>query len=72
MSVSLPRVEAGNTWMSNLPLLRFLISSAAPHRLGMVGLRGFIDVGPLELGLGLRQAGSAKAQRQGGTKGKGA
>src|SRR5687768_3299920 len=29
MSLSLPRLEAGNTWMSYLPLLRFLISSAA-------------------------------------------
>ena len=29
MSVSLPKVEAGKTWMSNLPLVRFLISSAA-------------------------------------------
>ena len=29
MSVSLPRVEAGTTWLSNLPLVRFLISSAA-------------------------------------------
>ena len=28
-SVSLPKLEAGNTWMSNLPLLRFLISAAA-------------------------------------------
>ena len=29
MSDSLPRLEAGNTWMSYLPLVRFLISSAA-------------------------------------------
>ena len=29
MSVSLPSEEAGNTWMSNLPLVRFLISCAA-------------------------------------------
>ena len=29
MSVSLPSEEAGKTWISNLPLVRFLISSAA-------------------------------------------
>ena len=29
MSVSLPSVLAGNTSMSNLPLVRFLISAAA-------------------------------------------
>ena len=29
MSASLPRLEAGKTWMSYLPLVRFLISSAA-------------------------------------------
>ena len=29
MSVSLPSDEAGKTWISYLPLLRFLISSAA-------------------------------------------
>ena len=29
MSVSLPSDEAGKTWISNLPLVRFLISSAA-------------------------------------------
>ena len=29
MSVSLPSELAGKTWMSNLPLVRFLISSAA-------------------------------------------
>jgi hypothetical protein len=29
MSVSLPSELAGKTWISNLPLVRFLISSAA-------------------------------------------
>src|SRR5687767_4124208 len=29
MSASLPRLDAGNTWMSYLPFVRFLISSAA-------------------------------------------
>ena len=29
MSVSLPSGLAGKTWISNLPLVRFLISSAA-------------------------------------------
>ena len=29
MSDSLPRDEAGNTWISYLPLVRFLISSPA-------------------------------------------
>ena len=29
MSDSLPRLEAGNTWISYLPLVRFLISSPA-------------------------------------------
>ena len=29
MSLSLPRLEAGNTWISYLPLVRFLNSSPA-------------------------------------------
>ena len=49
---SLPSWEAGKTWISYLPLVRFLISSAAHTRLGVVGLGDLVDVRPFELGLG--------------------
>ena len=48
MSVSFAERRRGKTLMSNLPLLRFLIFSAA-HRFGVIGLAGLVDVRPLEL-----------------------
>ncbi len=71
MSVSLPRLEAGNTWISYLPLVRFLIFVAGPHRVLVEGLGGLVDVGPLELGLGRGEARHAERAGREGAGGQG-
>jgi hypothetical protein len=60
ISLSLPRLEAGEHLDLELAVGALLEFLARPHRPLVVRLRGFIDVGPLELGLGLRHAGMAE------------